>query len=246
MSEDFIGEIRMFAVPPGGAGWLPCDGRSLPLQSPYTMLYALIGTTYGGDGKTFFKLPDLRGRAVIGCGTDPGDRLGVQGGTEMVALSAAQLPAHTHEVRFVAGKGTASTPLNSLPATAMPDVTGVTGALYAFPQNNSVTTTLTPETVGPSGSGAPHSNLQPSFVIGYYIAYYGAYPSRGSEEEGGGKRRSRTLTGKRLPLWRLRPPQKLRPCSAGKNASRPPCRSKPIWARSGSLPVRRTAFPTAG
>lgn len=184
MSEDFIGEIRMFAVPPGGTGWLPCDGRSLPLQSPYTPLYALIGTTYGGDGKTFFKLPDLRGRAVIGCGTDPGNRLGVQGGTEMVALSAAQLPAHTHKVRFVAGNGTASTPLNSLPATAMPDVAGVTGALYAFPQDNSVTTTLTPETVGPSGSGAPHSNLQPSFVIGYYIAYYGAYPSRGSEEEG--------------------------------------------------------------
>lgn len=184
MAEDFVGEIRMFAVPPGGGGWLPCDGRSLPIQNPYLPLYSLILTTYGGDGKTFFKLPDLRGRAVIGCGPNASNALGTQGGTEMVALAATQLPGHTHQVRFSGSTGSAPTPKGSLPAASVP-VLGEEVLLYGVPEKNSATTTLDPDTVDSTGSGAAHSNLQPSLVIYYYIAYLGFYPSRPTEEDQG-------------------------------------------------------------
>lgn len=184
MAEDFVGEIRMFAVPPGGGGWLPCDGRSLPIQNPYLSLYSLILTTYGGDGKTFFKLPDLRGRAVIGCGPNASNPLGTPGGTEMVALAATQLPGHTHNVRFSASKGSAPTPKEKLPAESVP-VLGEEVLLYGVPGENPATTTLDPDTVASTGSGAPHSNLQPSMVIYYYIAYLGFYPERASEEDQG-------------------------------------------------------------
>lgn len=184
MAEDFVGEIRMFAVPPGGGGWLPCDGRSLPIQNPYLSLYSLILTTYGGDGKTFFKLPDLRGRAVIGCGPSASNALGTQGGTEMVALAATQLPGHTHNVRFSRSIGSAPTPKGSLPAESVP-VSGEEVLLYGVPGENPATTTLDPDTVASTGGGAPHSNLQPSMVIYYYIAYLGFYPRRPTEEDQG-------------------------------------------------------------
>ncbi|WP_018386897.1 IPT/TIG domain-containing protein [Ancylobacter sp. FA202] len=183
MAEAYIGEIRMFCVPPDPSGWLPCDGRALPVANLYLALFSLISTTYGGDGKNSFNLPDLRGRAALGRGIASTTVLGYAGGTEFVTLAADQLPQHTHQLRFADGAGTSPVPTGCLPAraTAAPD--GDQPLLYDLPQDNSPTTTLDPETVGVTGGGAAHSNLQPSFVIGYFIAIAGAYPPRPGEIE---------------------------------------------------------------
>ncbi|WP_371346722.1 IPT/TIG domain-containing protein [Ancylobacter sp. IITR112] len=179
--EPYIGAVSMFPMPPG-TGWFPCDGRQLSIQR-YPALYAVIGTTYGGDGKLTFNIPDLRGRAVIGAGADKDIALGHAGGTEMVVLSAGQLPQHTHKVRFSPNDGTGQSGKGRLPARSMPDKDGVSAKLYAEVQSNSVTTALAPETVVPTGSSAPHNNLQPSFVIGYYIAHVGLFPPRQPDGE---------------------------------------------------------------
>src|SRR6187402_1117505 len=112
MADPFVAEIRIFPFSFAPKGWAFCDGQLLPL-SQNTALFSLLGTTYGGDGKTTFALPDLRGRAPIHQGQGPGltsRSLGEQDGTETVTLISSQIPAHAHTVNAVSGAGNAAAP----------------------------------------------------------------------------------------------------------------------------------------
>lgn len=174
MSDPYIGEIRMFAGTFAPVGWAICDGRQLSIANEQT-LFALIGTTYGGDGVNTFNLPDLRGRSPISQGQGPGPgpnnyTLGTIGGLESVTLTVQQLPSHTHSM--AAGTvGTSSTPQNAYigSATAAKDFRFASGA---------GTDTLSPSTLQPNGGNMPHENRSPYLAIQFIICLSGIFPSR--------------------------------------------------------------------
>lgn len=177
--DAFIGEIRLmgFTFPP--KGWLFCQGQTLPINQNQA-LFSLLGTTYGGDGVTTFKLPDLRGRVILGLGqsTASGTNYvwGQTAGTETVALTANQIPPHIHAfsgtVKTADGADSTS-PNNTYPA---PPENG--GNQYA---SGSTNTTLGGQFTGNtnnSGASQPHENRQPLLVMNYAIAVTGIFPSR--------------------------------------------------------------------
>jgi microcystin-dependent protein len=155
-------------------GWLACDG-SLVAISQYEVLYALLGTTYGGDGVNTFGLPDMRGRLPVGQGQGPGLGSYVWGqksGTETVTLTTTQLPTHNHICVATTDTGTSATPgpgavLGGIAPDTMytPDITGLTG--YS----------LATSAVGNQGGSQPHNNLMPTLSVPFYIAYSGIYPT---------------------------------------------------------------------
>jgi microcystin-dependent protein len=182
MSDYFVGEIRIFPyqrnrIP---SGWLPCDGTLLNIQG-YSALYSLLGTAFGGDGRTTFALPDLRGRTGIGRGIGqlPGRtyQVGQAGGVENAALTAAQTPAHIHAFTANTGAGT-TTPIAGNTISSWGASLKVTAPqnLYATPGNAPVA--LNPATISVTGSGAGHNNMQPFEVLIACIASNGLYPSR--------------------------------------------------------------------
>lgn len=161
MSEPFIGEIRMFAGNFAPQGWLLCDG-SVQSIAEYDVLYALIGTRYGGDGQTTFNLPDLRGRAPIHQGQGPGLRnyiIGETGGQETVTLTVNQIAAHgfptTNDVRthIIPSAGSAL----------------AQGGAYAATSNTGTRSV---------GGSQPHENMGPFLAINYIIAVFGVFPAR--------------------------------------------------------------------
>lgn len=166
MPEPFIGEVRIFPYVNVPAGWVPCDGRELPVGAPYDGLFDIIGTTYGGDGTTVFAVPDLRSRMPThpdGSGQAPG----TIGGEETHALTADELPQHSHTVG-ASSAGGRSTPSEGLP--------GVSGAdQYA----TDAVATFNPKVVGASGESAPHENRSPFLALAFCIAYQGVTPDRG-------------------------------------------------------------------
>lgn len=175
MSEPFIAEIRIFAGNFAPRGWAFCNGQLLPI-SQNTALFSLIGTTYGGDGRTTLALPNLQGRAPMHPGRGPGltsRRLGEQGGSETVTLSAAQMPAHNHTVNTLTGPPGAGAPADAVFARAQ---FGGTGQVYANPDSNM--TPLSTQTLTPAGGGQAHNNMQPFLVLNFIIALVGLYPSR--------------------------------------------------------------------
>lgn len=169
MSEPFVGEIRMFAGNFAPRGWAFCDGQLLAV-SQNDALFSLLGTVYGGDGRTTFGLPDLRGRLPIHAGHGPGlseRRLGAKGGTEAVTLIVNQLPSHTHTV-MGANAGTAqSSPVVNLPGSGRVQMYGPLDREGAFGPAIS--------TIGGSRS---HTNLMPFLCVNFIIALFGIYPSR--------------------------------------------------------------------
>lgn len=172
MAEPFIGEIRLFGFGFAPANWATCDGQLLNIVQNQA-LYALIGTTYGGNGSTNFNLPDLRGRTVLHRSTtDPTYLEGAKGGTETVTLTAAsQLPAHTHALNANSAAGSTNVPQGNVPA-----------AVATANQSAYATAKASPATVLPSLSstgGAAHNNTQPSLTVNYCIALMGYFPSRG-------------------------------------------------------------------
>lgn len=174
MSLPFLGEIRLVPYNFAPLGWFECDGRLLPI-SQYDALFALLGTTYGGDGQTTFALPDLRGRILIGQGTGPGLPPVVQGevaGTETVTLVAPQIPGHRHPVNASGAAGNSTTPVGKAFAylgtgTKSDKVYGPTAA-----------GTASPAAIGPAGGSQPHENRQPTLALRYIIAFEGVFPSR--------------------------------------------------------------------
>ncbi|MGJ4728831.1 phage tail protein [Luteimonas sp. SDU101] len=175
MSEPYIGEIRMFGFGRTPLGWHRCDGSLLPIAE-YDVLFALLGTTYGGDGMNTFAVPDLRGRVPVHQGQGPGlpsNRiLGERAGTEAVALTPQQMPAHTHSMIATTAAATSVTPGPTLlPAAVSGDsfyVNTVTG-------NNAVA--MSPQMVTAAGLGQPHENCMPTLTVHYCIAWAGIYPT---------------------------------------------------------------------
>ena len=166
MSEPFIAEVRIFAGNFAPRGWAFCDGQLLPVAQN-TALFSLIGTTYGGDGRTTTALPNLKDRAAMHPGRGPGltsRRLGEQGGTETVTLSEAQIPAHTHVPKGSAMPASSGSP-NSSRALASSKIYGSNSDLVALGVSN-------------VGGGEAHNNKQPYLGLNFIIALTGLYPSR--------------------------------------------------------------------
>jgi len=171
MPEPYVGEIRMFAGKFAPAGWMFCNGATVPI-SEYDMLFALIGTTYGGDGVTSFNLPNLASRAPIHMGTGPDGTsypIGDMVGEEQVTLTMPQMPTHTHALIATTNPATDESPANDVLAASKianmyiqdsPD-----GALYG-------------PTVGMSGGMQPHQNMQPFLAINFIISLAGIFPSK--------------------------------------------------------------------
>ena len=181
MSNPFVAEIRPFAFDFAPVGWATCDGQLLPI-SQNTALFSLLGTQYGGDGKSTFELPDLRGRVPMHTDQYSGNAqnpIGTAGGVEAVTLSIAELPAHNHG--FV---GTTSAANVKRPVTGSAyAVSTLAGSPAVSPADNyygpdSTVTPISPNTVQAYGAGQPHENRQPYLTITWCIALQGVYPPR--------------------------------------------------------------------
>lgn len=171
MSEPFVGEIRMFAGNFAPSGWAFCDGQLLAV-SQNDALFSLLGTIYGGDGRTTFGLPDLRGRVPVHAGQGPGlsnRNLGAKGGGENVTLTTNQLPSHMHTVNGTNDTADATGPAGTLPAQSK------IVDLYA---STEPTVDFNSSTVQNIGGSLSHNNLMPFICINFIIALYGIYPSR--------------------------------------------------------------------
>jgi len=171
----YIGEIRMFAgnFPP--QGWMFCEGQVLPISN-YQPLFTLIGTMYGGDGATTFNLPDLRGRIPVHQGTGPGGTpysVGQQGGVEQVALTLAQMPAHTHAAQAQSGNGTQAGPGNGAWAREQDP------NLKPFSTAQNPSGTMNAASLTATGGNQPHENRMPFLAVSFIMALEGVYPSQG-------------------------------------------------------------------
>lgn len=183
--EGCLGEIRMFAGNYAPRNWALCDGQLLAI-SQYSALFSILGTTYGGDGRTTFALPDLRGRFPMHPGNGPGlspRQLGQKGGVEDVTLTVAQMPSHSHpastQVTSEASdsEGTVTNPEDAIPAksgSGDPDWADENNAnIELSDQMHSASTT-----VGNTGGNQSHDNMSPFNCVNFIICLEGLYPSR--------------------------------------------------------------------
>lgn len=177
MSNQFVAEIRLVPYDFAPAGWAFCQGQLLPI-SQNTALFSLLGTTYGGDGKSTFALPDLQGQVPVGwAGSGQGGLSqyypGQTGGSPTVTLLPTELPAHTHNVLAVDAPGTTGVPANA--SLAIPHVGRLTESMYTTAAG---TTALAPTAFGVAGGSMPHNNMQPYLTLNYIIAMQGVFPPR--------------------------------------------------------------------
>jgi microcystin-dependent protein len=167
VADPFVAEIRVFPFNFAPKGWAFCDGQLLPL-SQNTALFSLLGTTYGGDGKVTFALPNLQGRAPVHpTGAAPFFQ-GQVGGTETVTLLESELPAHLHPAVASSGDGNERTPGGQLPAT------GIAIGQYAAAGS----TPMSIRALAPTGGSQPHNNMQPYLMLSFCIALQGVFPPR--------------------------------------------------------------------
>ena len=174
MSSPFVAEIRIFAGNFAPTGWALCDGQILPI-SQNTALFSLLGTTYGGDGKSTFALPDLQDSVPIGAGQGSGltDRfLGEQSGTSNITLLTTEMPIHTHNI----GAYDVDPADNRIPAPNMTLGTPGTGNIYNA--SNAGLKTMAPQAIGVAGGSLPHNNMMPYLVLTFIIALQGVFPPR--------------------------------------------------------------------
>lgn len=181
MSNPFVAEIRIFAGNFAPKGWAFCDGQIMPI-SQNTALFSLLGTTYGGDGKSNFALPDLQGRTPLGPGQGPGlslYSLGESGGSETVTLASNEMPAHQHFARGTNTNGTQGSPANAPPNNGV--VWGNTeegNARLAYDDTAAPTVPMSSAAMGVSGGDQPHNNRQPYLGLTFIIALQGVFPPR--------------------------------------------------------------------
>lgn len=171
MADPFVAEIRVFPFNFAPKGWAWCDGQLLPL-SQNTALFSLLGTTYGGNGKSNFALPDLQGRAPMHPGQGPGlslHDLGETGGSETVTLLESEIPSHSHSLQVSAQDATTRIPSGEQPAT------GIGLGLYGPTPANAM---LSPNALAPAGGDQPHNNMQPYLTFYFNIALQGVFPPR--------------------------------------------------------------------
>ena len=172
MADPFVAEIRIFPFNFAPKGWALCDGQILPL-SQNTALFSLLGTTYGGDGKSNFALPDMQGNSPMHPGQGPGlslHDLGEIGGSETVSLLESEIPAHSHSLMGSNQLGDVPVVTNNFPARTTfnmyQSVTNANLALMAF------------EALPPAGGDQPHNNFQPYLTLNFCIALQGVFPPR--------------------------------------------------------------------
>ena len=165
MSEPFLSEIKVvsFNFPP--KGWALCNGQFLPINQNQA-LFALLGTTYGGNGQTTFALPNLRGRTPIHFGN--GHDLGEAAGSTAVTVNIQQLPTHTHTVNVNSAAGTAATPLNTILSKSSANLYTPPGPMVAMNVNSTTS----------AGGSQPHNNMMPYLTLNFIIALQGIFPSR--------------------------------------------------------------------
>lgn len=176
MADPFVAEIRIFPFNFAPKGWAFCDGQLLPI-SQNTALFSLLGTVYGGDGKSTFALPDLQGSVPMHPGQGPGLSLfdlGQIGGSETITLLQSEMPAHTHGVgRALNDAGNSITPVNSVWAQSAAGRGAA--ALY---KEGSPTGPVNNQSLNLAGGGLPHNNMQPYLTLNFCIALQGVFPAR--------------------------------------------------------------------
>ena len=173
MSNPFLAEIRIFPFNFAPKGWAFCDGQLLPL-SQNTALFSLLGTTYGGNGKSNFALPNLQGNAPMHPGQGPGlslHDLGETGGSETVTLLESEIPAHSHALMASGTPGTKSIPTDNVLART-------SGAMPYLPPAGAAMVSMSGQAVTPAGGDQPHNNMQPYLTLNFCIALQGVYPAR--------------------------------------------------------------------
>lgn len=166
MSDAYLGSIILFAGNFAPRGYALCQGQTFSIAQN-SALFAILGTTYGGNGTSTFQLPDLRGRVPIGTGQAPGlssQVLGQSGGTETVTLTANQLPTHTHPLSATNAAADSTNPIGAIPAKGGSYSKGTPSGAAA--------------SSGPTGGNQAHSNMQPTLALNYIICVQGLFPSR--------------------------------------------------------------------
>jgi microcystin-dependent protein len=172
--DPFVAEIRIFPFNFAPKGWAWCDGQLLPL-SQNTALFSLLGTTYGGNGKSNFALPDLQGRAPMHPGQGPGlslHDLGETGGSETVSLLESEIPSHSHAAMASNSDSNSQTPVGQLFAG------GVGGIAPYAPTSSSGLGSFADSMLAPAGGDQPHNNMMPYLTFYFCIALQGVYPPR--------------------------------------------------------------------
>lgn len=170
-TEPYIGEISWFAGNFAPRGWAKCDGQLLSI-SQNTALFSILGTQYGGDGRSTFALPDVRGRTVIHSGRGPGlsdRRIGSKGGTEIETLTINQIPSHSHDFKASSGGANTATPSNNVLAN--------TGRTRIY-EGGAPNVNLSSASITSTGGGQSHNNMQPYTTLNCIIALQGIFPSR--------------------------------------------------------------------
>lgn len=173
MSAPFVAEIRVFAFDFAPTGWALCNGGLLPI-SQNTALFSLLGTVYGGDGKSTFALPNLQGAGAIGVGQRSGGREWFQGeetGTDAVTLLQSEIPIHSHTLQA------ATDPADQAgPAATRSLARSAPGQAYRAALDNPVTAAF--EALSPTGGSLPHNNVPPVLTLNFCIAMQGVFPPR--------------------------------------------------------------------
>ena len=167
MTDPFLGEIQIIGFNFAPRGWALCDGQILPISQNQS-LYSLLGTTYGGDGRTSFALPDLRSRTPLHRGI--GYNLGQKGGAETVTLTSDQVPAHSHTAKAQNVAADTSTPGGNMAAET-------TVAIYGAPSDPNLVS-MHNGTIANAGGGQGHNNMQPYQTLNFIIALRGIFPPR--------------------------------------------------------------------
>jgi microcystin-dependent protein len=183
MSQPFVGQIEAFAFGFAPRGWAPCQGQLLPINQNQA-LFSLLGTTYGGDGRSTFALPDLRGRVAMGQGNGAGLTPRVIGetvGEEAHTLLSTEIPSHSHSLMTAPNAATANNVDNPGPTVVLGPATATQGTI-SIPINPytaaNPTTPLAPSAITPNNGGQPHSNMMPFLVLEFCISLTGIFPSR--------------------------------------------------------------------
>ncbi|HEY2755744.1 MAG TPA: tail fiber protein [Pseudolabrys sp.] len=178
MTEPFLGQIQLYGFNFAPKGWAFCAGQVLPI-SQNAALFSLLGVNYGGDGVRTFGLPNLQQRVAVGFGSGTGlstYQIGESGGTTAVTIDSTQMAAHTHSLVATTDRGSVQSATNNLLGTGAsgPPTKQNAANLYSGQVPNAVM----PASIGPTGGGQPHANVQPSLTLNYCIALAGTFPQR--------------------------------------------------------------------
>jgi microcystin-dependent protein len=180
MSDQFVAEIRMFPFNFAPTGWAMCNGQLMPI-SQNTALFSLLGTFYGGDGKSTFALPDMVDRAPMQTGQGQGLSqrfLGELSGVESITLLTSEIPIHTHGLFGCDADATTADPSAELPAKGLWDAGTSAGVIGAYSDQASPNTPMAPQALSLAGGGLPHNNMQPYLAVTFCIALQGIFPQR--------------------------------------------------------------------